>query len=391
MGGFLDYNYIVNEKNGEKFCCTDFYVYPLTADDYADVYRNYSIDKYPAMAFMYITNKCTDNCIGCFAKAIEDGNACLEKDVILRTIKDLAEHGTKALKLAGREPTASPYLSDCLNYCKELGLKTLVISSGANIDKHIDALSESCTLLRLSLNTVSQELHEKIHRPTSEALCFNDRIKYAQEIIDRRRKNNLVTGATYLVRTSDDKIGYRYAKMCREMGFDFVRFTVLDENKGNWSEEWVQMFNTILTLQTKDFKIIVHNPIPKCEVTVSEPLLFDPALASRVVIHANGKVSACQEGWRGKWCQKEMAIYGNINEADFNSIWTGEKRKDFLKHIQDTHTAGMENHGCYASGNAVCSHNCKYNSFNIIQRWIINQLEKEPNSTFKPICKLENW
>lgn len=385
------YNYIINEISGESFPCSDFYLYPLTANDYADVYKNYEFSKYPAMAFIYLTNKCTDNCVGCFARAIEDGNSYLSKDKIFELLEDLALHGTKAIKLAGREPTASPYFSDCLFKCKELGMKSLVITSGANINNHLEALSTAVTHLRISLNTISEELHEKIHRPTKEALCFNDRIKYVKEIVKKRNELGLITGATYLVRTSDDTNGYEYAKMCREIGFDYVRFTVLDENKGNWAEEWNNFYNKILRLETDNFKIITHNSIPKIDISIDNVNLIDPAIISRVVIHANGKVNSCHEGWRGDWIEKDMATFGNINQQSFNRIWNGEKRKEFLNHITKAHKNGEIQFGDCMKGEKVCNHNCKYGCFNIIQKWIIKQLEDAENSTFGQINVLENW
>ncbi|MCR5607724.1 MAG: radical SAM protein, partial [Lachnospiraceae bacterium] len=378
------YNYIVNDKTGSRFPCSDFYVYPLTANDYAEVYRNYEKDKYPAMAFIYLTNKCTDNCVGCFAKAIEDGNEYLEKEDIFNLLQDLSDHGTKAIKLAGREPSASPYLSDCLFKAKELGLKSLVITSGANIDKHVDALSDAVTHLRVSLNTISQELHDKIHRPTDEALRYDERVSYLKKIIERRKKNALITGATYLVRTSNDPNALEYVKICKELGFDYVRFTVLDEKKGEWSNEWDNIYNKILRYETPFFRIITHKPIPKCDIKIMNENLIDPAIVSRVVIHANGKVNSCHEGWRGKWCKPGMATFGNIKQQKFNDIWTGNQRKEFLDHIIDTH---VNNNGI----NNVCDKNCKYDGFNIVQKWIISELEKDPDATFSEINVAEEW
>lgn len=385
------YNYIVNEKNGKKFPCSDFYLYPLTANDYAEVYKDYTFEKYPAMAFIYLTNKCTDNCVGCFAKAIEDGDKYLQKDVILSILEDLAEHGTKAIKLAGREPTASPYLSDCLYKAKELGLKSLVITSGANIDKHEEALSTAVTHLRISLNTISQELHNKIHRPTAEALCYNDRVSYIERIIKRRKELGLVTGATYLVRTSDDTNAYEYVQICKKLGFDYVRFTVLDENKGNWSDQWGNLYNKLLRFESDDFKIITHKKIPMVDIHVNQDELIDPAIISRVVIHANGKVNSCHEGWRGKWEEKDIATYGNVNEASFHSIWTGERRRKFIDHIIEAHKKGEEDYGCCVKGEPVCAKNCKYDGFNTVQKWIISQLEENADTSFFEINVPAEW
>lgn len=391
MGNFKKYNYVVNCANGHKFEGSDFYIYPVTVNDYADLYRNYSYDKYPVMAFIYLTNKCADNCNGCFARSIEDGNAELSLPVIEKLLSDLAVHGTKAIKLAGREPTSSPYLSRCIELSDELGMKSIVISSGAGLDKHEKALSEHCSHLRLSLNTINQALHESIHHPTNNALKFDERIKFARRIIEKRKERNLVTGATYLVRSQDDVIGYEYTKMCKDMGFDYVRFTVLDDYKGNWDSKWEEIYLKLLTLEDDGFKVNIHNPIKGEEIEVHDHNVIDPAIVSRVVIHANGKVNCCQEGWRGKWDEPGIATFGNINDDSFYNIWTGERRKRFLGYIKETHEKGMEQCGVCISGNQVCANNCKYKSFNILQKWIIKELESDSNSNFKPVLLEAAW
>lgn len=385
------YNYILNEKNGRTFPCSDFYLYPLTANDYADVYRNYNVDKYPVMAFIYLTNRCPDNCIGCFASKIEDGSKFLEKEVMLNLLDDLASNGTKAIKLAGREPTAYPYLSECLFKCKELGMKSLVITSGTNIDKHIEALSTAVTHLRVSLNTISEELHNQIHRPSSSALKYNKRKEYLKEIIAKRRELGLITGATYLVRSSEDTNAYEYVQICKELGFNYVRFTLLDEDKGSWSDAWTYTYNKLLKFETEDFKIITHMPIPECHIHVSQKEIIDPAIVSRVVIHANGKVNSCHEGWRGDWIEPNMATYGNINEKSFHDIWTGEKRKKFLDYITAAHSDGENLYNCCTMGVNVCNNNCKYDGFNEVQKWIISQLEEDSESIFDGITIPATW
>lgn len=388
---FKKYNYIVNSKNGEFFPASDFYLYPVTANDYAELYKNYTKESYPVMAFIYLTNRCADNCNGCFARLIEDGDAELSWPIIERLLQDLSTHGTKAIKLAGREPTSSPYLGKCLELSAKLGLRSVCISSGARIDKFKNELSNYCTHLRLSLNTINQELHENIHHPNADALKFNDRIKYASEIIEQRKTNGLITGATYLVREAKDTTAYEYAKMCKKMGFNYVRYTLLDNAKGNWNESWEKTYFKLLTLEDENFKINIHNSIVGKDIDIQNLELIDPAIVSRVVIHANGKVNSCQEGWRGKWDEDNIATFGNINDNTFYDIWTGQKRFHFLNYIREGHIKGMKECGSCISGNKVCKNNCKYSGFNLLQKWIIKQLENDPESNFTPVLYEKAW
>jgi len=395
-GVFEKYNFIVNEQNGDIFPATDFYFYPLQVKDYAEYFRQCDLESYPLMAFVYLTNKCSDDCVGCFAKAIEDGSESLDFDILKKLLIDLSANGTKAVKFAGREPTMYPYLSECLLLCEELGLKTLVITSGSNIDRHRESLMSSCSHLRVSLNTSTYELHEKFHRPSSNALKFPDRVSELKCILAERRARNLVSGATFLIREENND-ALEYASLCKHIGFDYVRYTLVDEKKHHLLNGWRNTYHKLLALNSSNFSVTFHEDLPNdyfstnCS-TNGKDCLLDPAIISRVTIHANGKVNSCHEGWRACWPEDNMATYGNINVAGFNEIWLSEKRSKFVQYVietlKDKSCGTIEQDAC---NGIKCNERCKYTSFNMIQRWIINQVNINNNAKIVGINIEREW
>ncbi len=374
----MKYNYLVEGNNGEIHPASFFYFYPIEIDDYVSFYKNHNDKAYPVMAFIYLTHQCGDRCPGCFVNNIYERDATLNKSVLKDLLTDLAEGGALSVKFAGREPTSSKHLGYALKTSYQLGMKSLVITSAAKIDQHADEIAQYCTHLRISLNTISEERHALLHYPKDDSLKFNDRIKYTREILKKRRDLKLVSGATFLVRgtTIDETI--EFAKMCKELGFDYIRYTVLDQDQGKYPERWLQIYYKLLTFENKKFDIYMDEAIdyPVSYRTDNIPTnLFDPALISRVTIHATGDVSSCQEGWRADWPKEKMAFYGNLHEESFSEIWNGHKRKDFLKFIRTY--IRKEN------GNPPGCKNCKYNEFNYIHRWIIKKINSTQNTIFK--------
>lgn len=381
------FNFLLNEDTGEIFPASEFFFYPLTLNDYLDVYRTPSNSSYPIMAFIYLTHRCNDRCNGCFARSIEDGTANIDLSTLNKLLHSLRLGGTKAIKLAGREPTVYPYLSECLDLCAKLDLKTLLITSGTNIDKHADSISKNCSHLRVSLNTINEESHNSLHHPTKEALPFSMRIFWLEKILKERRKHKLISGATFLVRRETIDYAIDYARMCKELGFNYVRYTVLDDSKGNYPTEWKSVNYKLLALENDYFKVCIHNSLPnsvmKLNLDSIDKRLVDPAILSRVTIHANGKVASCHEGWRATWPKDNMATYGSLNESSFDDIWKGNKRKEFLEYIQSNLHGVLEKPKCCTS--------CKYDNFNTVQHWLILQLAKNPNVKISTIIVDMPW
>jgi len=372
------YDTIVNPILGESFPANLFHFYPLEPEDY---FQNLAAPKdsnFPLMVFYHLTHKCWDACPGCFVARIEDRNAQQDYALIQRTMSSLAAGGTRAIKFAGRESTVHPDLGRTLELCAELGLKTVLITSGANLGPHAESIADNCTHLRVSLNTTSEKAHNRLHRPGKLADKYCQRLRWTESILKRRSRAGLVSGSTFLIRpaTMDDAISY--AHLCQSLGFNYVRYTVLDEQFGEWPEVWQEVYNKLLAIEDESFKIFLNNPVPQFSPELWHELpdiLLDPSLLTRVTIHANGKVNACPEGWRAPWPIENMATYGNLNEESFEEIWLGQNRRKFLLFArQNMRKLGRRPPSCQR---------CKYDNVNSVQLWMASQALKSGQSLLR--------
>ena len=244
-------------------------------------------------------------------------------------------------------------------------MKSVLITAGANIAEHAESIAEYCTHLRLSENTTDPDFHVRRHRPGPRALRYEQRVACLRSIISMRAHRQVVNGATILVRpeTIDDAVPF--AHLCRELGFHYVRCTLQDEIEGEWKKRRPSVRMALLALDSEVFQVWKNDLAvvpPGAQWRDLPEALLDPALATRVTIHADGNVAACQEGWRGAWHEKDLAIYGNLNHQSFGEIWAGDRRRRFLSVLHKAFAAGYDSiPGC---------ERCKYRSLNEVLRWM---------------------
>lgn len=357
---------IVDPTVGETFYGNEFYFYPVNASEYAACYTNYSTRKFPVMVTITLSNTCTDNCVGCFNAGFDTGEY-IDIDVLEKLIDELADNGTIAVKVAGREPTAYPYLGRFLKKCRERHLLSVVITSGANLDKWEQNLYEYCDHLRVSLNAYYPESHLRFHRPSAHAIPFEQRMDILRRIAPERRRG-LTTGISFLIRDNNENelpllIGY-----CKETGINYLRFSEINYfNKNDTSME--EFIRDMEAQSTDAFSVRYHNQFVSDCQDVPTAEFACPAILSRSVILANGDVVSCH-GYRQLAMCGHESVYGNINELSFTDIWHGGKRASFVEAVSQELSENYHQSGQYVcTGSQHCAV-CKYSGFNHINRWI---------------------
>ena len=366
----IPFHSIVNPVSGESFYGNEFYFYPTNVAEYAACYRNYSTDKFPVMVTITLSNTCTDNCIGCFNAAFNTGEY-IDIEVLEKLVDELADHGTVAVKVAGREPTAYPYLGRFLKKCRERNLLSVVITSGANLDKWEHDLYEYCDHLRVSLNAYYPESHLRFHRPSPDAIPFEQRLEILRRIAPERRRRGLTTGVSFLIRDHNEQELPLLIEYCKEIGIDYLRFSEINYfNKDGTSME--DFIGQMEALSTDRLSVRYHNQFVSDSRTVPSAQFACPAILSRSVILANGDVISCHGYGQLAKCGHE-SVYGNINEASFTELWRGEKRAAFIEAVSQELSENFRRSGQYVCGESQHCAVCKYSGFNHINRWIAGQ------------------
>lgn len=366
----IPFTHIVDQITGKKFYGNEFYFYPVSVAEYASFYANYSIHKFPIMVTITLSNKCTDNCVGCF-NAGHDSKDYIDINVLENLVDELANNGTVAIKVAGREPTAYPFLGRFLKRCRERHIMCVIITSGANLDIWESDLYEYCDHLRVSLNAYYEKSHIRYHRPSDEAIPFHKRLEVLNRISLERNKHGLTTGVSFLIRDNNENELQLLIRYCKKIGVDYLRFSEINYfNKKQCSRD--EFISNMEAQSTNSFSVRYHKQyVSDCEM-VKNPEFSCPALLSRCVILANGDVVSCHGSTHLSQCGYN-SVYGNINISSFKSIWCGETRRAFIQNISNALFNNYQQQQEYVCTESRYCASCKYSGFNHINRWIANQ------------------
>lgn len=122
-----------------------------------------------------ILQTCPNNCLFCSSCAGMDKTSIIEFDVFKRTIDHFMNiGGIKEISLSGGEPFLHPNLFDMIKYCKDLGIRVVLFTSGV---KRNSSLSENeMNQLRNKLeqyySKVKDMSQELVHRYTNKQMSI---------------------------------------------------------------------------------------------------------------------------------------------------------------------------------------------------------------------------
>ena len=146
------------------------------------------MEQFPISINLHLTNKCNYQCKFCFAR-----NRCQGKELTFKEWKKiillLSEKKCLKINFAGGEPTLLPYLPELINYAKELGFFTSIISNGSLIsEKFISTIKNSIDLIGLSLDSPlelkERQLGRKLINPNKSSYSHVEHVKYVSKLIN---------------------------------------------------------------------------------------------------------------------------------------------------------------------------------------------------------------
>jgi len=118
----------------------------------------------PRMAIIVNSYKCNQACYFCFHRPYNNGYTMPTHEV-MKLIDELAEYGVKSLDwCGGGDPLCAPDMDKVFRRGAMRGLKQCLISNGVLFEgQTMEAAIDTCTFIRISLDTVDRELYQKVH------------------------------------------------------------------------------------------------------------------------------------------------------------------------------------------------------------------------------------
>ena len=280
-----------------------------------------------------LSNRCNLNCNFCFYHIYSlsdwDSRKIMPKETAFKVLQELKELGIKAVEWTGGGSVEThPDWKEILQRSKDLGFENALVTNGTLLDEEGLQLIKDFEWVRFSIDAATPQTYKTIKRVD----LFDKAINNIKRLLEIRDPKNII-GYSFIVCKENYKEIYKATLNAKSLGCDNVRFslamTPLREKlfKGIW-DKCVKEIELAKEEETKDFKVFAFsNRIYELALkTLSEYCSYHHLVG---VIAPTGVYPCCRLKDEGKY------NFGDLNGKSFKEIWYGERRKEFIKSIEN--------------------------------------------------------
>ena len=284
------------------------------------------------------SNACNHDCIWCMYHEFKmKKNVMIPEEILFNLIHELHQGGVKSITFTGGgEPLTNPATVKALYEVKKLGMEVgLVTNGGLMLPDVCEAIVDTCTFLRVSLDAASLKTHNTVHKPKDlSSDNFNKILENLSTLVDRRKKTkkDFTIGVAYLVHPLNYFEIYEAAKFTKELGADYIQIRpVFIPGKKPLEKMWFavqEMMENSLELIDEDFHVfpILHRFHEVSKIDRTYTRCMGHALLG--VVGADCNVYLCCQ-LRGD----RNFSFGSLKEKSFFEIWHSRERQAVIKNI----------------------------------------------------------
>lgn len=195
-----------------------------------------------------LTVACNYRCTHCIDWDILNTKHRLAEEDVRASVASMAERGLRSVILiGGGEPTLYPGFADFVRYLKSLSLQVAVVTNGSRGDRLLEVVDclDAGDWIRLSLDSGSNELFARMHRPTSGKVTLDAICEWIPRLKERNPAPRI--GFSYIIvwnGASRDEHGLLEnideielaARRARDSGFDYIAFKPVLERQSDGAE-----------------------------------------------------------------------------------------------------------------------------------------------------------
>ncbi len=284
---------------------------------------------YPIEIEISPSGACNHRCVFCAVDYVGYQPNFLDKDTVLRDIKQMQTKGLKSVICSGEgEPLLNVAMPAIANGIKACGVDVAMSTNGAifTLDKLEECL-HSFTWVRYSVASFEEDSYNSIQRGKEGDLA---RVKQnLRDAVMVKKKKGLKTtlGVQCLLLPGNKHQIVEMAKELRDIGVDY--FTIKPYSQHLHSnntfvvdyEELLDLEKEVKECETDDFSVYFRaNAMKK----MHHEKCYDQCYGMPFMTHidAAGNVWPCVAHIGNK-----EFLYGNINEQTFEEIWEGPQRE----------------------------------------------------------------
>ena len=285
---------------------------------------------YPIEIEISPSGTCNHRCVFCAVDYLGYAPVFMDKEVLLRNIRQLRTHGLKSVICSGEgEPLLNKDLSKIVNGIKEMGVDVAMSTNGALLTKTI---AESClvsfTWIRFSIASMEEESYYRIQQAKKGDL---ERVRQnLQDAVEIKKRKNLRTtlGVQCLLMPENANQLPDMARQLREIGVDYLTVKPYSQHlhsKHRYDlkyEELLDLEKELYSYETASFSVYFRsNAMKKMHREKTYPRCYGLPFMTHIDAHGNVWPCVAHIG-------DERFRYGNLYEESFEEIWEGKKRRE---------------------------------------------------------------
>jgi radical SAM protein with 4Fe4S-binding SPASM domain len=303
----------------------------------------------PLTVEFHLTNHCQHDCWFC-SDAIRRsvGRETLPREVVERTLRDMASMGVKSVVFeGGGEPTLSRHFDMAFGLAAELGMACGLTTNGGLLGRPARAqlVAGAASWVRISLDAATSATHEIMHAPSGDK--FDEILASAAKL--RALNQDLVLGWSFIISEQNAGEILLAAQKARELGFSYIDIKPLlvDRKSVVMPDGVAEQISEVLKMDGSETDCAHPFRVYAARLDGSKPRKFSFSVchSHRFIgnIAATGDVYVCcahamQEGSPDRALPREKVVLGNIKDRPFREIWESDSRMALAKLYQDKET-----------------------------------------------------
>jgi|ETNmetMinimDraft_2_1059921.scaffolds.fasta_scaffold07957_3 MoaA/NifB/PqqE/SkfB family radical SAM enzyme len=307
-----------------------------------------------------LTNRCQHNCPGCLSAFNREDQEEIPFEKAKELIEEFGQLGIKAINFGGGgEPTHHPRAAELIRLVKKNGMELGIFTNGSDLsDDLIDAIINSCTWVRISLDAGSPQVYRITHGMKDDS--YQNVLDNLKRLVKKRNESgrDVKIGTSYLIGSHTIHDIYNAAKNSKECGVDYFRArpfeyipgTELNEDRTQRLKEQLEMCKE---LEDENFNV----SFPKVRVESrmegnEQSAFFNQCHFPQVYtsISADLKIHPCchfkNSSRNARPTDNIDPKLGDLTNRKFLDVWTDLHRINTLKSLNIS----------------TCPNPCQYNS-----------------------------
>lgn len=310
---------------------------------------------YPVYVEIAPAGACNHRCTFCAVDYIGYKTRTLDKEVLIRRVREMAAAGVRSIMYAGEgEPLLHRQIGEIITATRQAGVDVALTTNAVALHEALaEEIIGSLTWLKASVNAGTRETYAAVHQ--TKASDF-DRVfrNLAQSVRIKEAHGSACTiGVQMVLLPENEREVVALAGRAKDIGADYAVIKPYSQHlmspttmgKGYKDYDYTRVFpleKELVALEDDRFKVVFRRrTMEKLREGDRHYAVCQATPFFWAYVMANGEVYGCSA-----YLEDPRFCYGNLNAQSFEEIWEGEARRRSFHHVRHELNIGECRQNC---------------------------------------------